>query len=193
MMMMVVVGWWLAVVEVVVVVVKAWGLDGVLPEEDADGRGKGSEKGGVEGGLSCNASQPTPWLNEGRRQDSTVAEPGNWPESRRKQIIYTAKTPVCHFDGKLQLNFSTMAARLLIRRAAISPARPVFASPFRAACLYSTAEKPPSSAAGQSPPSEPDTHFGFQTVKESLKAGKGSKPLYSGRTTSRKKKEKKRN
>lgn len=83
-----------------------------------------------------------------------------------------------------------MAARLLTRRAAISSGRPVFASAFRTARLYSTAEKPPSSsaAAGQSPPSEPDTHFGFQTVKESLKAGKGKKKLAPGSNNTKKKK-----
>lgn len=69
-----------------------------------------------------------------------------------------------------------MAARLLSRRPLIASTRPVFAPAFRAACLYSTTPKPPPStaAARSTPPSEPDTHFGFQTVKESLKAGKGN-------------------
>lgn len=64
-----------------------------------------------------------------------------------------------------------MAFRLIRNRALIVPTKFAFGAIPRAALFYSTSPKPASSS--QSPASEAETHFGFQTVKESLKAGKG--------------------
>lgn len=77
-------------------------------------------------------------------------------------------------EKKTLIEMSTMAARSLCRRAISAPSRPIFGTIPRAACLYSTAASKPPTASQQPSASEPETHFGFQTVKESLKAGKGN-------------------
>lgn len=64
-----------------------------------------------------------------------------------------------------------MAFRLARNRALIAPAKSALGAIPRTALFYSTSSKPASS--GQPQASEAETHFGFQTVKESLKAGKG--------------------
>lgn len=65
-----------------------------------------------------------------------------------------------------------MAFRLVRNKALIAPAKSAFGAIPRATLnFYSTSSKPASS--GQPQASEAETHFGFQTVKESLKAGKG--------------------
>lgn len=64
-----------------------------------------------------------------------------------------------------------MAFRLVRNKALIAPAKSAFGAIPRATLnFYSTSSKPASS--GQPQASEAETHFGFQTVKESLKAGK---------------------
>ncbi|KAH8153297.1 uncharacterized protein LAJ45_02884 [Morchella importuna] len=63
-----------------------------------------------------------------------------------------------------------MAFRLARNRALIAPAKSALGAIPRTALFYSTSSKPASS--GQPQASEAETHFGFQTVKESLKAGK---------------------